>query len=759
MNLRSIYFLFFISLNFSLLAQTQTKTDSIKTPIKGHYNESKFKQLQEELPTPNAYRTASGAPGFAYYQQQADYQMQITLDDKNQRIYGEATVTYTNNSPDPLDYLWMQLDQNIQKPDALTKKINGEGAALGYQPQKYVEEFMGKPFDGGYKIDYVKDVTGKDISYTVNETMMRLNIEKPIPSKGQMVFKIKWWYNINNYMITRGRSGFEHFDTDGNNLYIIAQFYPRMAVYNDMEGWETLQYIGTGEFSLVFGNFDVKITTPADHIMEATGILQNPAEVFTKDQYKRYLEAQRSYDKPVVVVTQPEAEQSEKGFSDKTKVWHFKAEKVRDFAFATSRKFIYDAQAVKLGGKTVMAVSLYPKEGNPLWEQLSTKTVVHTLKSYSAHLFDFPYPKAVSINAKQQGMEYPMICFNGGRPREDGTWSEQTRTSTIAVIVHEVGHNYFPMIVNSDERQWGWMDEGLNTFMQLLAQEELEATFPSRGYPKDLVEYMTGDQSKLEPIMTQHDLVHDSGKNAYHKPAAGLYMLREFIMGHELFDHAFKTYANRWKFKHPSVADFFRTMEDASGIDLDWFWRGWFYTTDVNDIGIKEVKQFVLTDEPTERVKKMAAAYGVPVDQFPKMIHLVERNSADYKSDYEKNTNPTEDFQILKEYLDKNFTKEEQAHLKNTKYFYEIVFEKPGGLVMPILMDIVYTDGTKDSFNYPALIWRYNDNQVSKVFPSEKEIKEISIDPREITADVNVENNYWPKREVKDKFQEFKDKH
>ena len=738
-------------------AQEPVKNDSAQI-IKGHYNISKFKQLQEELPTPNAYRTASGAPGFAYYQQQADYVMNITLDDKNQRIYGEATVTYTNNSPDALDYLWVQLDQNRRAPNSLSERTSGDGPAMGYQPQRYVEEFMGKPFDGGFKLDYVKDASGKNLSYTVNETMMRINLDKPLASKGQYVFKMKWWYNINNYMVNRGRSGYEHFDEDGNNLYIIAQFYPRMAVYNDVEGWETLQFLGTGEFSLVFGNFDVKITTPADHVMEATGILQNREEVFTKEQMKRYQQAEKSFDKPVIVVTQAEAAAAEKGFSDKTKTWHYKAEMVRDFAFATSRKFIYDAQAVKLSDKTVMAISLYPKEGNPLWEEWSTKTIVHTLHSYSNHLFDYPYPKAISINANQQGMEYPMICFNGGRPRPDGTYPERTRTSTISVITHEVGHNWFPMIVNSDERQWGWMDEGLNTFTQLLAQEEMEPNFPSRGYPKDLIEYMTGDQSRLEPIMTQHDLVHDSGKNAYHKPAAGLYMLREFILGHDLFDHAFKTYANRWKFKHPSVADFFRTMEDASGTDLDWFWRGWFYTTDVNDIGIKMVNQFVLTDQPTERVKKMAEAYGMPVDQFPAMIHLVTKDSPDYKPEMDANTNPTEDFQILKDYLDQKFTKEEQAQLKNAKYFYEIVFEKPGGLVMPILMQVVYMDGTTQDFNFPALIWRYNDNQVSKVFPSEKEIKEIIIDPKEITADVNLENNYWPRREIKDKFEEFKDK-
>jgi hypothetical protein len=746
-----------LSLSFFIVQAQETEVG--KETMQGHYNTNKFKQLNEELPTPNAYRTASGAPGFAYYQQQADYDMHITLDDKNQRLYGEATVTYTNNSPDPLDYLWIQLEQNRKKPNSLSEKVSGDGPALGYRPQRYVEDFMGKPFDGGYKINYVKDSDGKPIAYYINETMMRLDLDKSLQKGEQMTFSIKWWYNINNYMVNRGRSGYEHFNTDGNNLYIIAQFFPRMAVYNDVEGWQNMQFLGTGEFTLVFGNYDVKITVPADHVMEATGVLQNREKVFTKTQLKRLKAAEKSFDKPVVVVTQKEAEETEKGFAQKTKTWHYKAEMVRDFAFATSRKFIYDAQAVKIGNKTVMAVSLYPKEGNPLWEEWSTKTVAHTLKSYSSHLFDYPYHKAVSINAQRMGMEYPMICFNGGRPREDGTYSERTRTSTVAVITHEVGHNWFPMIVNSDERQWGWMDEGLNTFSQLIAQEEFENDFPSRGYPKDIVDYMTGDQSTVAPIMTQHDMVYNSGKNAYHKPAAGLYMLREFILGHELFDHAYSTYAKRWKFKHPNTADFFRTMEDASGTDLDWFWRGWFYTTDVNDIGIKEVKQFAITDEPTARVKRMATAYGMKIEDFPKMIHLVSKDSDDYKPEMEKNTNPPENFKILKDYLNENFSKEEQAQLNNVKYFYEIVFEKPGGLVMNILMQVKYADGSTEDFNYPAYIWRHNDNEVSKVFPSDKEIVEVIIDPREITADVNLENNYWPRRELKDRFEEFKRGH
>ena len=736
-------------------AEAET-TQSESSAIVGHTNINKFKQLKEELATPNAYRTASGAPGYAYYQQKADYNIDVILDDKNQRIYGEATVTYHNNSPDPLDYLWLQLDQNIRAKNAMSKKIDGGGPGVGYQPQKFVEEFMGKPFDGGFKIDYIKDMQNNDVHYTVNETMMRLDLPQTLAPHESISFKMKWWYNINNYMVARGRSGYEHFDSDNNNLYIIAQWFPRMAVYNDVEGWQNKQYLGRGEFTLVFGDYDVRITTPADHVLEATGVLQNRKSMFTEAQNKRYEKALTSYDKPVIIVTQEEAELAEKGFSDQTKTWHFKAEMVRDFAFSSSRKFIYDAQAVQLGDRTVMAISLYPKEGNPLWETYSTKTVVHTLQSYSKRLFNYPYHKAVSINAKQQGMEYPMICWNYGRVRPDGTYSERTRTGMIGVIIHEVGHNWFPMVVNSDERQWGWMDEGLNTFTQLLAQEELEPNFPSRGYPKDLIEYMSGDQSRIAPIMSQHEVVFDSGKNAYHKPTAGLYMLREFIMGHELFDHAFKTYANRWKFKHPSTADFFRTMEDASGTDLDWFWRGWFYSTEVNDIGIKDVKQYVVTDQPTARVKRMAKAYGMSVEQFPKMLYLVSPDSDDFKPEMLDKTNPAEDFDILKDYLNSNLTQTERTKLKNSRFFYEIIFEKQGGLVMPILVDFVFKDGTRESYNFPAEIWRLNDKEVTRVFPSEKEIEEIIIDPQEITADVNTDNNHWPKKTTPSRFKKFK---
>lgn len=746
-----ILLVFFVSL--SLLNAQETKQ---KEAQKGHYNISKFKQLNEEFATPNMYRTAAGAPGKNYYQQRADYKIDVILDDKNQKIFGTETITYYNNSPDVLEYLWVQLEQNRSKPNSLGDAVENGGPSFGYQPQKYVAEFMGKPFLGGFNIESITDSKGKSLKNTVNFTMMRIDLDTPLQPGSSFSFNIKWWYNINNYMIERGRSGYEHFPKDGNNLYIIAQFFPRMAVYNDVDGWQNMQFWGRGEFTLPFGNYDVTITTPSDHILDGTGILQNPKEVFTPTEYNRYIAAATSFDKPIIIVTQAEATEKEKHVSEKTKTWKFKAENVRDFAFSSSRKFIYDMQAVKIGGKTVMAVSLYPKEGNPLWEEYSTKVVAHTLKSYSNRLFDYPYPKAISVNADQQGMEYPMICWNFGRCKEDGTYTQQTRNGMIGVIIHEVGHNFFPMIVNSDERQWTWMDEGLNTFTQLLAQEEFEKDFPSRGYPKNVVEYMSGDQNYITPIMTQSESIFNFSSNAYAKPAAGLYMLREFIMGHELFDHAYKTYANRWKFKHPTPEDFFRTMEDASAVDLDWFWRGWFYTTDVNDIGIKSVKKYYVTNQIPSRIQNMARSNRGSTSTPPSMIYLVAEDHEEVTETMKNTKNPTEEIKLLDDYLTEHFTKEERASLENPTYFYEIKFEKSGGLVMPILVDYIFEDGSKISHNYPAEVWRLNDHEVTKLIPSTKPLKEIIIDSREITADVKKENNYWPRRETVSKLQEFK---
>ncbi len=722
--------------------------------LQGHYNTSKFRQLQQELPTPNSERTASGAPGHEYSQQQVDYKMDIILDDANQRIYGEETITYHNNSKDHLAYLWLQLDQNMRAANSKTPDIQSGSSNGLFSPSQFSKKYIEKPFDGGFKIEYVKNMDNSDASYLINQTMMRLNLDKPLAPGEKHSFKIKWWYNINNHVTQGGRSGFEHFPADGNNNYIIAQFFPRLAVYDNVEGWQNMQFWGRSEFALEFGNYEVSITTPADHILAATGVLQNEEDVLNSEQLSRLHTAKKTFDNPVIIVTQEEAEAAEKGFSQETKTWKFYAENVRDFAFASSRKYIWDAMAVDINGKTVMAYSYYSKEGNPLWEEHSTRAVASTLKTYSKHTFDYPYHKAISVHAKSIGMEYPQICFNFGRPNPDGTYTDRTKYRMIGVIIHEVGHNFFPMIVNSDERQWTWMDEGLNSFVQILAQKEYEEGYPvNRGLPKNIVRYMRGDQSKLAPIMTQGDHVYQFGNNAYAKPAAGLYMLRHTIMGPELFDYAFKTYAKRWMFKHPTPADFFRSMEDASAMDLDWFWRGWFYTTGVNDIGIKEVKKYYVTDKPTEKAKKLVKRYGISINELPPSLYLVSESSDEFTSEL-KDKNP-EDYEILKNYIEKTFSESEKADIKAPKYFYELVFEKPGDLVMPIIMEIEYKDGSKERKHYPAQIWRHNDKEVTKVFASGKEIKKITIDPDEETADVDVSNNSWPKNKETE-FQKFK---
>lgn len=726
-----------------------------ETPKKaqGHYDNNKFSQMYDLMATPNMFRTASGAPGPAYYQQQADYKMDIELDDKNTRLYGTETITYHNNSPETLEYLWLQLDQNINSRTSKTPLTQSQKMETAYPPDNFTRNFMDQGFDGGYRIEYVNDSKGKPMMYTINQTMMRIDLATPLKTGQKISFSIKWWYNINNYRVIGGRSGYEHFNKDGNNLYVIAQFYPRMAVYNDVEGWQNMQFWGAGEFALPFGNFEVNITVPADHIMEGTGDLTNRDEVLTPDQLKRYELATKTYDKPVVVVTQEEAEKAEKSFSDRKKTWKFKAVNVRDFGFSTSRKFIYDAMAVKLSEKSVMAISLYPKESNPLWGERSTRVVAHTLKTYSKYTFDYPYPKAVSISAEDQGMEYPMICWNYGRPDETGFVSDRIKYGMTSVIIHEVGHNFFPMIVNSDERQWTWMDEGLNTFLQYLTEQELMENYPSqRGPAAKIVPYMSGDQNFLEPIMTNSESIHQFGSNGYAKPATGLNILRETIMGKELFDHAFKTYANRWKFKHPTPEDFFRTMEDASAVDLDWFWRGWFYSTDYVDMGIQEVKQFYVTEEKPKDVKDPTVKRGRFNEDKGPFLYMVTENA---KGKKEFNT---QDVKLLTTYLDEKFSVSERAALKNPKYFYEVTFDKPGGMLMPIIVELTFEDGTTENYTFPVQIWRKNNKTVSRVFATVKPVKKITLDPKLQTADIDVTNNVWPKEGVPSKFDQFEGK-
>ena len=720
-----VFSLFFIS--FASIAQENKETQQ------GHTDQNKFKQMKDVLATPNDQHAASGAPGHQYTQQKVDYVMDIRLDETANKIYGDEEITYQNNSKDKLDYLWVQLDQNMRADDSKTPLAKSNSIAAFVTTENFKSSYMAEEKGFGYTITKVES-DGKPLSHTINRTMMRINLPKALAPGKSFEFRIQWNYLINDINKDGGRSGLETFP-DGNNNYTIAQFFPRLAVYNNVEGWQNMQFWGRSEFALEFGDYEVNLTVPSDHIVEATGSLQNEKEVLTKIQRKRFESARETFDNPVLIVTQEEAEQAEKGRATGTKTWTYKADRVRDFAFATSRKYIWDAMAVNVNGKTVMATSLYPKEGNPLWEEHSTRAIATTLIEYSKLTFDYPYSKAVSVHSERQGMEYPMICFNYGRPDADGTYSERTKKGMLGVIIHEVGHNFFPMIVNSDERQWTWMDEGLNSFVEILAElvydPELFATNPA----KEITRYMGGDQSNLSPIMSQGDYVKQFGPNAYTKPAAGLYMLRQTIMGPELFDHAFRTYAKRWMFKHPTPEDFFRSMQDASGMDLDWFFRGWFYTTDVNDIGIKAVKSLYLTDTPGERVTKLKEQYKQYFDGLGDLVYITDKKE-------DANANAMNAYANGKEV---------------PPFIYSVEFEKPGGLVMPIIVELTYADGTTKRETYPAQIWMRNDSTAKRVFASSQEIKSIVVDPDFETADVDTSNNSWPKK-AENKFNAFKNK-
>lgn len=723
-------------------------------------NNNKFRQLGQELPTPNVYRAASGAPGHQYWQQQVDYEIDIELNDETQRIDGSEVITYINNSPDVLTYLWLQLDQNMRAKDSDTYKIS-ESSIRDKMSAGQIENLVGSKFDGGFKIESVKDVNGNPLPYTINKTMMRVDLPKALKPGEKYSFKIDWWYNINDRMKMGGRSGYEYFEEDDNYLYTIAQFYPRMVMYNDVYGWQHKQFLGRGEFTLCFGDYTVNITVPADHIVASTGTLQNADEILTKKQQKLFEEAKTATE-PVIIVSQDEVEEKETKRAKDKKTWTYYAENVRDFGFATSRKFIWDAMGVQFGDRTVMAMSYYPKEGNPLWEKYSTKAVAHTLDVYSKYTFDYPYPVAISVHAASIGMEYPMICFNFGRPEKDGTYSERIKYGMIGVIIHEVGHNYFPMIVNSDERQWTWMDEGLNSFLQYLTEQEWERDYPSRRGPAwKIVPYMSGDKSSISPIMTNSESIFQFGNNAYGKPATALNILRETVMGRELFDYAFKEYAQRWMFKHPTPADFFRTMEDASGMDLDWFWRGWFYTTDNVDIAITDVKWYNLKGNPDEESK-------IAKKQRDERKYISDiRNKEEVKETVTERDPSTVDFYTTYDELNvlnldrKEYEKyynsldeEEKALLEKGYNFYEIKFENVGGLVMPLIVEFEYTDGSKEVRRIPAEIWKMLPHkEVTKVFVTEKEVRQITLDPYLETADTDTSNNYFPARQTLNRFE------
>lgn len=727
--------------------------------------EDKFRQLEEALPTPNEFRTASGAPGEKYWQQQADYEIDVELDDKLQKVIGSEKITYTNNSPDTLSYLWMQLDTNILSfdSDAHLTDTSSHLGKVGYQS---MQQLLAKEtFDGRMKITAVRDSEDNPLPYTVIKTMMRIDLPRPLETGQSTQVSIDWSYLVNDSQSRPARTGYEYFEEDKNFLYEIAHWYPRMVAYTDNSGWQHKQFLGRGEFTLEFGNFLTRITVPDDHIVAASGLLQNPEEVLTPEQRTR-LDQAKNAKKPMFIVTPEEAKKNEASQSTGKKTWVFQADRVRDFAFASSRKFIWDAQGHQVAGneKPVMAMSFYPNEGEPLWSKYSTHAIIHTLDVFSKYTFPYPYPVAISVNGPVGGMEYPMICFNGPRPEKDGTYSKRTKYGLISVIIHEVGHNYFPMIVNSDERQWTWMDEGMTTFLQFLTEQEWEPDYPSRrGEPRDIVDYMKGNYQV--PIMTNSESILQFGNNAYGKPATALNVLRETVLGRELFDYAFKEYSRRWMFKRPTPADFFRTMEDASGVDLDWFWRGWFYTTDHTDLSVENVRQYLLeTGDPyvdkvrrkKERDEEPESLSDIRNQKLPKRTDKFPELK-DFYNEYDDLDVTDADRKKFEDHL-KELKADEKKLLETQNYFYLIDLKNLGGLVMPVILKLTFEDDSSEMLRIPAEIWRLNNQSVSKLILTEKPLKSLKLDPHRETADTQLSNNEFPRTISKSYFQLEKSK-
>lgn len=759
--------------------------------------EDKFRQLDEVLPSPNVYRNAAGEPGHEYWQQEADYTIRAELDEESRKITARETITYTNNSPDTLRYLWLQLDQNIFKRDSM-KELATDFGGIGRRGPAVSAGGNGQPaklslgevarqqnmadHDYGYNITRVADGRGKDLPYTIVGTLMRIDLPKPLATGKTTTFSIDWNNLIVEENIVSARSGFEHFPDDeregGNDIFLLAQWFPRMIAYSDYEGWHNKEFLGRGEFTLEFGDYDVQLTVPNDHIVSATGVLQNANSVLTATQRSRLKEAESKTDAPMYIVTPEEALENESSNPTGKKTWRFAADNVRDFAWASSRKFMWDAQAHKQPGaehETVMAMSFWPKEGGDLWEKYSTAAVVHTMEVYSRFSFDYPYPTAQSVNGPVGGMEYPMITFNGPRTilQDDGTrtYTMSEKMFLIGVVIHEIGHIYFPMIVNSDERQWTWMDEGLNSFLDLVACYEWDPDmqWTGAGLPRDLTSYMKS--SNQVPIMTQSDSVLQLGPNAYRKPSAALHILRDTILGRENFDFAFREYSRRWKFKRPTPSDFFRTMEEASGVDLDWFWRGWFYTTDHVDISIDKVYKLRLdTKDPDidypRRRQELAdkpAKVGVELDKAEGRDIWVDENPAirDFYDENDIFTVTNKERNKYNSFLEGLKPWEREAFdraVEEDQNYYVLEFSNVGGLVMPIILGLEFADGSTERVYVPAEIWRRSPKKVRKLltYSKDKELVQVVVDPNWETADVDVENNSYPRQIIPSRIEAYK---
>ena len=741
-----------------------------------------FRQLEDEdWPSPNRERRATGAPGPDYWQQQVDYDIQVSLDETARRLTATETVTYTNNAPDTLDFLWFLLDQNRFRPDSIavmTETVGGGGRAsgtLGDEAPSGISERalrrrqMLEENGYGFNITSVTDEAGAAMDFTIVDTLMRIDLDEALETGDSITFTIEWNYNLVETLAIGGRSGWECFeetdDTGGDCIFQIAQWFPRAAVFSDYEGWHNKAFLGRGEFGLEFGDYTVAITVPQDFVVAATGELQNADEVLSEQQRER-LEGARSAEEPVFIVTPDEARANERRGSRSTATWVFAAENVRDFAWAGSRKFIWDAVGVEQDGEgeapdLVLAMSFYPNESEPLWSTYSTRAVEHTIEVYNSFAFPYPYPTAQSIAGPQGGMEYPMITFNGGtygRPvvDDDGnlTYSLRSKRGLIGVIIHEIGHIYFPMVVNTDERQWTWMDEGINSFLQFQAERLWEEDFPvRRGDPHSITAYMASTNQM--PIMTQSDSIQQFGANAYSKPTIALVVLRETVLGRELFDEAFRAYAERWRFRRPTPYDFFRTMEEVSGVDLDWFWRGWFYSTDHVDIAITSVFEGTIdTENPqVENARRRAEDRADP--ESLTQVRNREEGLATYAErnpevlDFYSANDPFTTTNRERERYDRTVEGLEPWQREQLEYdghIYYLTFENQGGVVMPIILEFTFDDGSTEMVRIPAEIWRYNPETVTWSYMSERQVTQVELDPLWETADVDRSDNYFPPR-------------
>jgi hypothetical protein len=749
-----------------------------------------FAQLDSLLPTPGVTRTASGAPGAQYWQQRADYRIKVKLDEQRRRLTATQSITYMNRSPDTLNYIWLQLDQNIFKDDSISRRSEvaansgtrrdsvGSGDSLSFAAMRRHQAFEDTEY--GYEMSPVRDAAGRVLRTTVNDTMMRIDLPTPLRPGTSIEINFEWQANIVNEAAIGARGGYEHFPKTDTYQFFLAQWFPRLVAYTDYTGWQHKQFLGRGEFTLEFGDYDVELTVPADHIVASTGVLQNSDAVLTAQQRARLKQAETA-KQPVFIVTPAEALANEKAGTGDVRTWRFKAENVRDFAWASSRKYIWDAMGYRQDDAKrpfVMAMSFYPNEGEPIWSRYSTHAVIHTMDVYSRFSFPYPYPVAISVNSWERGgMEYPMITFNGYRPTSDEktgklTYSRNTKYGLIGVIIHEVGHIYFPMVVNSDERQWTWMDEGLNTFLEYIAELEWEEKFPTFGDKTNVLDFITDYMQSNDqvPIMTNSDTIVQFGPNAYSKPAAALSVLREAVMGRELFDHAFREYSNRWKFKRPTPADFFRTMEDASGVDLDWFWRGWFYGTDHVDVAVGNIRMYQVSSQdpdaefPLQR-KEFASewpeSYSQKLNRAEGRQTRVERypQLKDFYNDNDPFTVTNKDRNEYKEFRDKLKDWERIAldrAVKAGEYVHFVDFSNVGGLVTPLPLTLTYADGSTEEYPVPAEVWRYNALQVTKLFIRNKRIVSVELDRNHLIADADKTNNVTPRRIGESRIELFK---